>query len=194
MRKRLATLTSNILNPFSICLVLIFLISFESTPGIADALKWSLILIGIGILPVFLATLYLVRKGSLESIFASVRQQRTKIYLLASICAAVVYVILYCFEAPLMLIAAVTTGLSTTVIFTSINLWWKISVHTAFVSALVTFLVILYGWVAIVAVVLVLLMGWARIEQKQHSLTQVSVGTALSALIVVIVFRLFGVT
>jgi len=73
-----------------------------------------------------------------------------------------------------------------------INLLWKISVHTAFIAASVVVLVILYGWIAAVTIVLVLLISWARIELGHHSLAQVAGGTLLAALIVVVVFYLFG--
>jgi len=73
-----------------------------------------------------------------------------------------------------------------------VNLLWKISLHTAFVTASVTALIILYGSIAAVIVVLVPLIAWSRIELKHHSLAQVAAGALLAALIVVVVFYLFG--
>jgi hypothetical protein len=191
-RKRIAELTSNILNPFLISLVIIVLLSVESASGIFNAIKWSLIPIAIGVLPVFLAALYLVRKGRLDGIFTAIRQQRTGIYLLAGVCAALGYVVLLLAEAPLMLRAAFATGLAGIVIFMVINLWWKISLHTALVAALVIVLVIIYGWIAVTGVVFVPLVAWARTESKQHSLAQVAVGAVLAALIVGTGFYLSG--
>lgn len=192
MRKRIAGLTSNILNPFLVSLIIIVLLSFESASGISDALKWSFILAAISILPVFLAAVYLLRKGRLDGIFTAVRKQRTAIYVLSGVCAAVGYIILLFSKAPLMLRAAFATGLSGVVTFTVINLWWKISLHTALVAALVTVMVILYGWIATAGVVLVLLIAWARLALKQHSLAQVVAGAVLAALITVAAFYLFG--
>ncbi len=74
------------------------------------------------------------------------------------------------------------------VIFMCINLWWKISLHTALVAASVTVLVMLYGWTAAVTVALVPLKAWARIELEYHSLAQAATGALLAALIVVVVF------
>ena len=192
MRKRIANLTSNILNPFLVSLVLILLLSFKSTSSILDGVKWSLILIALSILPVFSFITYLVRSQRVEGFFVRIRKQRTKIYLLAGVCAGVAYVIFRCFEAPLVLVATCIVGLSAVVLFMGINLWWKISLHTAFVTALVTILIILYGSIAAIAIVLVALIAWARIELKHHSLAQVAAGALLAALIVVMVFYLFG--
>ncbi len=192
MRKRIANLTSNILNPFLTSLVVILLLSFEATSGILDALKWSLILITLSVLPVYAVIIYLVRSKRIESLFINVRKQRTKVYLLTGVCIGVSYVILRYFEAPPLLLATSVAGLSAVVVFMGINLRWKISTHSAFVAALVAILIILYGWMAAVTVVLVPLTAWARIRLEHHSLAQVATGALLAALIVVVVFYLFG--
>ena len=192
MRKRIANLTSNILNPFLVGLVIILLLSFASTSSIFGALGWALILILLSILPVFSVIMYLARNKRVDGLFISVRGQRTKIYWLASACAGTGCVILLYLGAPPTLLAAFVTGLSIVVIFMGINLLWKISVHTAFIAASVVVLVILYGWIAAVTIVLALLISWARIELGHHSLAQVAGGALLAALIVVVVFYLFG--
>jgi len=192
MRKRIANLTSNILNPFLVSLIIILVLSFESTSSTLDALKWSLILIALSILPIFSVVIYLVHNERLDGFFISTRKQRTKIYWLAGVCVSAGCIILAYFEAPSILVAAFVAGLSAVVIFMCINLWWKISLHTAFITASVTALVILYGWIAAVAGLLVPLMCWARIELKRHSLAQGATGALLGALIVVVVFYLFG--
>ena len=192
MRKQIAGLTSNIFNPFLLGLIIILVLSFESTSGILDALKWSLILIAISIIPVFLFVVYLVRNGKLDGIFANVRRQRTGIYLLAGVCAIVGGIIITYFGAPLALLAVSVAGLSAVIVFVCINFLWKISIHIAFVAASVTVLVILYGPIAALSLVLLPLVAWARIELGHHSLAQVAVGASLAALIVVVVFYLFG--
>ncbi len=192
MRERIANLTSNILNPFLVSLVLILLLSFKSTSSALDAVKWSLISIAVSILPVFGVIIYLVRSQKLENVFVNVRKQRTKIYLLAGVCASVGCIILPYLEAPPRLIATFVAGLSAVVVFMCINFLWKISLHTALIAASVAILIILYGSIAAITIVLVPLIAWARIELKHHSLAQVAAGALLAALIVVVVFYLFG--
>ncbi len=187
-RKRLANLTSNILNPFLLCLVVILLLSFASAPSTLAAFKWALISIALSVLPVFLVIVYLVRTGRLDAVFTIVRGQRTKVYLLAGVCAFTGFIVLTYLKAPSILVAGFAAGLSTAVIFMCINLWWKISLHTAFVTASATALVMLYGWIAVITLALVPLTAWARIELKHHSLAQAAIGALLAALIVVVVF------
>ncbi|MFC1939540.1 phosphatidic acid phosphatase [Chloroflexota bacterium] len=188
MRKRIANLTSNILNPFLVSLIIILLLASASAPSMLDAFKWSLISMALSVLPVFLGIFYLVRSDRVDAIFTNIREQRTKIYLLSGLCAVVSCITLSYLKAPSILVAAFTTAILMALIFMCINLWWKISLHTAFIAASATALIIVYGWIATVTVALVPLTAWARIELKCHSLAQAATGALLAALIVVVVF------
>ena len=191
MKKRIANLTSNVLSPFLIALALILLVSFETTICVADAIKWSLVATALNILPVFLFAVYLVRHNRLDSIFAGVRKQRTVIYVLAVVFASVSCITLLVLKAPSMLLALCVVGLSGIAVFTCINLWWKISLHTAFVTAGITLLFILYGSISTVSILLIPLVAWSRIELKHHSLAQAVTGALLGTSIIVVVFHLF---
>ncbi len=138
MRKRVANLLSSILSPWLVSLVVILLLSFGSARSPLDALKWSLLLIAISIVPVYLVIAYLVRNHRLGNRFIDTRRQRTRIYLLSSICALAGLIPLLYLGAPLILVAASVAGLSAVVVFMGINLWWKISIHSAFIAASVT--------------------------------------------------------
>jgi hypothetical protein len=193
MKTRLAHLISNLLNPFAIGLVVILVLAFESSASPADAFKWSLIMIGICVLPVYVASVYLVRAGQLDGIFSNRRRQRTKIYFIGIACAGVGYLLLWLLGAPDELLAALAAALSSSALFMAINTVWKISVHTAFVMGAAILLIILYGWVGAIALAMVPLTVWARMELSQHSLAQALAGAVLSGLIMVTVFYLFGV-
>ena len=80
MKKQVAKLTSNIINPFLTGAVLILLISLSAAGSALEAIKWSLILIALNILPLFLFVVWLVRHNRLDGIFANVRKQRVRIY------------------------------------------------------------------------------------------------------------------
>ena len=192
MRERIANLTSNVLNPFAVSVAAILLLAFESTPTAADALKWAGITAGVSVLPVLLTVIYQARTGRMSGILTATRQQRTGIYVLSIACLAVGYTVLHYLQAPLMLPAAFVGGLCGVVIFSVVNLRWKVSLHTGFVSALAVMLVLLHGAIAAVAVAPVLLMGWSRAHLGQHSVAEVVAGGLLGAMTVVAVFEVFG--
>ena len=91
-----------------------------------------------------------------------------------------------------MLVASFVAGLAAIIIFMFINLWWKISVHTAFATASATMLIILYGAIGVTMAALIPPIGWSRIELEHHSPAQVISGALLAALVVVTVFYFFG--
>jgi len=188
MRERLAQLTSNILNPFLVSLIVIILLSVEATAGSDDALKWSLISIALSVLPVFAVVIYMVRQKKLDGIFVNPRQQRSGIYLLATVLAVIACFVLTYLEAPKLLKVTFITGLAAIVVFMVINRFWKISLHTAFVAASVTVMTIVYGAAGALTILLLPPVAWARIRLKQHSPAQVAAGALISAAIVVVVF------
>jgi len=192
MKYRLAKLISAVLNPFLVSLVVVMLLSFNSTSSILDGFKWVLISLGLSTLPVFAVIISLVRNGKLESISIKVRGQRNRIYLLASMCSVVSCAVLYYLAAPLVLVATLVAGFLAVVMFMGINLWWKISIHSAFVAGSVTILIATYGYIWAATIVLLALIGWSRIELEYHSPLQVVFGASLASLVVLAVFYLFG--
>ncbi|MDO8578201.1 MAG: hypothetical protein Q7R50_03365 [Dehalococcoidales bacterium] len=188
MKKRIAVLISNILNPFLVGLAVILILSFSATTRSGDALKWTLVASGLSILPIFVVVIYLLRTKRLNSFFLDMRQQRTNIYVLSGACGIAGCLLLAFLKAPMMLIAGFIASLLITLIFMCINFWWKISLHTAFIAGSATLLVILYGWMGTLVIPLIPVTAWARAELKSHSWAQATTGAVLAAAIVAAVF------
>ena len=188
MRERLARLTSNVLNPFLLSFIVLILLAFRATESTAEALKWAGISVALSVLPVLVVMVCLALLGILDGIFVNPREQRHKIYILSVTLAIAGCIVLWYFGAPKLLAVTFTAGLAAMFIFMGINFFWKISLHTAFMAASVTVLVMVYGVGAAWTVVLLPPVAWARIEMKQHSPVQVAVGAVLAAAIVALVF------
>ena len=193
MRETLAKLTTNVLNPFLASFIVIVLLAFKATASTTEAVKWASISISLSILPVLAVVIYLVRRKKLDGVFVNPRQQRTWIYLLASALGATGYGLLWYLKAPELLVVTFAAGLTAIVVFMGINLFWKISLHTAFVSGAVAVLIIVYGAAAAWTIILLPPVIWARMELKQHSVVQVAAGAILAAAIFICVFWGFGV-
>jgi membrane-associated phospholipid phosphatase len=192
MRETLAKLTTNILNPFLASFIVIILLAFRDTASATEAIKWASISVALSVLPILVVVIYLVRRKKLDGVFVNPRQQRTRIYLLASALGAIGYGLLWYLKAPELLAVTFATGLAAIVVFMAINLFWKISLHTAFMSGAVAVLIIVYGVAAAWTVLLLPPVAWARMELKQHSVVQVAAGAILAAAIVVGVFGGYG--
>jgi membrane-associated phospholipid phosphatase len=192
MKKTLAGLTTNVLNPFLTSFIVFVLLSFKGTDSAAAAVKWASIATALSVLPVLAVVVYLVRRKKLDGIYSNPRWQRTGIYLLASTLGAIGYGLLWYLKAPELLVATFAAGFVAIVIFMWINLSWKISLHTAFMAGTAAILIIVYGAAAAWTVLLLPPVAWARMELKQHSLTQVVVGTLIAAAVVVGIFLGYG--
>lgn len=192
MKERLARIVSDVFNPFLVSFVVIIVLTMEVTSTAADALKWASIALVTSVLPVFFIVVFLVRRGKLEGIFVIPRQQRTPLYFIASILAAVGCLVLVFIDAPEMITAIFISGLVAMIAFGVINLFWKISLHTAFVAGSATILTIVYGAVGTVVIGPLLLLAWARVSLGFHTTAQVTAGALLPAGIILVVFWGFG--
>lgn len=192
MKDTLARLTTNVLNPFLTGFIVIVLLAFKGTNNAAAAVKWASVSTALSVLPVLAVVIYLVRRKKLDGVFENPRRQRTGIYLLASALGAIGYGLLWSLKAPELLVATFAAGLAAIVIFTGINLIWKISVHTAFMAGAAAILIIVYGVAIAWTVILLPPVAWARMELKQHSVLQAAAGAIIVAAIVVAVFWGYG--
>jgi len=193
MIDRTARLVSYVLNPFLVTFVIIVLLALESSPGdLAASAGWAAALLVLSVLPVFFVVVYMVRRRKLESIISASRRQRTGIYILSSALGAIGCLVLWAVGAPQLLLTSFVAGFLAVLVFMVINLFWKISVHTGFVAAATTILVIVYGANGGLTLLLVPLIAWARIRLAAHSPAQVAAGALLSGGLVTLVFWLHG--
>jgi membrane-associated phospholipid phosphatase len=191
-KNHIARLTSIIVNPFMVHIIMILIISFKSTDSTAEGVRWFLIPIAISTVPIFIIVLYLVRYNKVDSFFIKIRSQRDKVYILSLVLMVIACAVLFFLRAPVMLVALFIAIFIAGLVFACVNRWWKISIHVASISAAVTALVILYGPVAAWTILLVPLVAWARVEMEHHSLAQVLAGGLLSSLILLLVFLFFN--
>ncbi len=193
MSQKFARVVSNILNPFLVCFITIVLMVAHTADSFSGAAKWTAIALVFSVVPVFIFMFVQVKRKKMESMFPEGQGQRRVIYALASAFSAVGYVMMLRFGAPHLLAVSFLAGLLSVIIFMLINLYWKISVHTAFLSASVVVLTVVLGGQAAWVFVLLPLVGWSRLTLKMHTLAQVIAGAMLGAVIISGIYWGFGV-
>jgi membrane-associated phospholipid phosphatase len=193
MSQKIALIISNGLNPFLVCFITVILMVTRATDSFANDVKWSSVSLIFSVIPVFAFVFIQVRRKKLESIFPEGESQRWVIYLLSSTIAVVGYVIMLRFDAPRLISVSFLAGLLTVIIFMLINFYWKISLHTAFISAAGVVLTVALGAGAAWIFILLPLMCWSRLVLHQHTLAQVITGAILSAGIISGVYWGFGI-
>jgi membrane-associated phospholipid phosphatase len=193
MNENIAKITSNVFNPFVVSILVLASLAVKATTSVDDTVRWLAITIAISVLPMLVILFILIRQRKLESFFSNPREQRNLVYIISTVIGAIDCALLWYFKIPEILAVMFTAGFIGVMAFMIINYFWKISLHTAFITATVVVLVMVYGANAAWSAIVVPLVGWSRIVLKQHNLWQVIAGGALAAVIVFTVFWGFGV-
>ena len=136
--------------------------------------------------------LWLIEKRDIHDIHLSIHDQRKIPFLLAGISATLGAIALFLVGAAKPVIVMGVVYAVNAVAVGLLTLVWKISIHTAFYSAIITVIVILfgipYGWLYLILIPLC----WSRIYRHRHSLNQVLGGAMIAFILTSIVFWLFG--
>ncbi len=111
------------------------------------------------------------------------KERRVVPYLISIICYSFCYYVMHAVHIPHFMSSILVAALMIQIVCAIINLWWKISTHTAAIGgvagALLAFaLIFSYNpiWWLCVVILLAGLVGSSRMILRQHTLTQVVVG------------------
>lgn len=129
-----------------------------------------------------LSLLYGLRRGRMDQLYPTVRQQRNELLLMGAVSYGLGAIVLWIVHPDLLLlIAGISFTLATLLVF-CINLFWKISIHCVGVGGAA---VLLFSTVGIgtawPGVLIALLVGWARLHLGVHTVLQVIAGFSLGA-------------
>jgi membrane-associated phospholipid phosphatase len=75
---------------------------------------------------------------------------------------------------------------------TIITLIWKISLHAATMTAMVTILVLFSGSIFLWFYLFLIPIIWARLVLKQHTPAQLGAGIALGVSVTLVAYKVFG--
>ncbi len=134
---------------------------------------------------------YLLQKGTVESIDVVVREQRPWPLTLASINYFVGFLLLSSVQAPELVQGLMFCYGTNTLVVALITFWWKVSVHTTAMSALLVALTYSFGPWVLPFFLLVSLVGISRVVLNRHTVSQVIIGGLLGLVLTAIQIQLF---
>ena len=143
------------------------------------------------ILPFTIFT-YMVKKGSIQDIFASVRQTRINPLvstLMSFLCGVIVLQFLNASES---LISFMVCLFINTFVIMIITEKWKISIHAASIMCPVTFLVYKLGYGMIPFFLLVFPVAWARLKLGAHDSKQIIAGSLIAFALTIVQLQVFS--
>jgi len=135
--------------------------------------------------------IYLLKKGTVSDMFASVRQTRMKPLAGTLVSILVGIIILALYGAPGSLISLMACLFINTSVMMLITRVWKISFHAAGVACTVTFLVQQLGIGMAPFFLLIFPVGWARLKLGQHDLKEIASGAFLGAALTLVQLGLY---
>jgi len=190
---KIAQVVSALFSPYLVAVATIVVVSFSATGRMLLSLLWTLVSVGIVIVPSFLYVLYQVRKGNITDLHVRERPQRHRVYFVGLAMVILVLLILWYFDAPLQLLALFLTVMIVNLICFGINTRWKISLHAATMGVTtVAFFLLIGTAVGLITTVLSLLVMWGRVTTKSHTFAQTVAGYLLAAIILYAIYAAFG--
>jgi membrane-associated phospholipid phosphatase len=185
--RTIANLIGRIFHPAVVALPTLILILGDL--GWQSALQWSAITLPILLIPGILLVLYLRKRGK----ETYQRATRTPLYIAAWFSVVAAIALTVTLDAPRVLVACLALLAIWLPIQLAINTYvTKISTHAAVITGCITALLVLGKLpdlvVQLIAIGIVILVGWARVHDRSHTLTQVVLGIAVAAVLVLLVF------
>jgi hypothetical protein len=182
-RRRTAILVTEVFSPMHLVPGLLLLVAWRSAPSHGEAVATGLVSALFASLLPFALLSYWVRRGRLADRRLRHRHQRPfmMIVALASIVFGLVLLLaLGASRELLALVAAMITGLATTLLVT---LKWKISIHAAVAAGTTVILALVFGpQLLLVVAPVVALVAWSRVELGEHTGAQAAAGVGVGAL------------
>lgn len=179
---RVAVAVSEVFAPAVLVSLFLVLVSTTSAPWPQSAL-FALVSVGFTTALPLGWVLALVRRGLLTDHHISRREQRAPVLAAAVVSIVVGILVLGLVGAPEAILVAVVSTIAGVVMVLAVNLWWKLSAHSA-VAVFVTIGGILVTGPAAVPLALVpAAVGWSRVHLRAHTPLQVLAGYGVGAVI-----------
>lgn len=179
-RRRMARLVTEVMSPVVLIVVVTLIVSVHSAGAVRGLALGLVAIFFAGGLPYGLV-LVGVRRGVLTDHHVSRREQRPKMMAIALASVVVGLLVLHWLDAPRALFALVVAMVAGLAVALAITSFWKISIHAASAAGTVACLAILVSPWWLLLAPLVVLTGWARVEIRDHTPVQVSVGAIVGA-------------
>ena len=190
MSKIFAEIISFVLNPLVVLIPIPFFLVFETGGTLQQAFTWTIFSLFF-VLLFFIFILLGIKRGFFSDLDVSKRKQRPLLFFSAIILTLIYVSVLYFLKAPVILYIGAISIVVGLLVVDLVNRVIKASVHLATLSALLTFLVIIEGWLFVLAFVLIPILAWSRIKTKNHTLQETIVGTSLGILLTITIYVIF---
>ena len=157
-----------------------------------EAISWAFICLLFGIVIPYLYICLLFRKKEIDDMHIPEKEDREKPLLLSCASYIACFAVLYALNGPLFLKSLFAVIVVSTIIITIITYFWKISLHSSWITFVVITFNILFGRWMLLMIPLIPVIAWARVRIKKHTVNQVIFGVGISSLTSFLIYYNYG--
>jgi membrane-associated phospholipid phosphatase len=183
---------SQIFHPVTLSVVSIFIVGMLGVEPVSSGAAWAILCAVIQVIPPTIFFMVRLRQGAYTDDDVSVRSQRNELYLFGMGTVLAGAAILSLLGAPRPFLALLASAALINGLAWLINLFWKISVHSAGIGSCATVAAIYSEPLGLALWLCALSLGWARVRTRNHTPMQVVAGLALACACVIGAFTVFG--
>jgi membrane-associated phospholipid phosphatase len=196
LKNKLARFISTLFVPPSFTIIVFTLFAFILETESIKKVITILVAFLFGFTAQIILFIVLRKRGKIVDLDASVKEERTRPFLISVGFYLIGLVILIIFNINIVSIAFWFCYISNTLVTILINRHWKISVHAMGAAGPLAAVTYVFGPIALIFTMLVMLVGWSRIQLKVHNFTQVIAGILFAFistyLQIYLIVRFFG--
>lgn len=189
---KFATTISYIFDGSFISVPIFLIVSLAVVDNKIEAIKWAFLCLLFGTVIPYLYICFLYKKKEINDMRIPEKEDRIKPLVVACISYIICFIILYVLDGPLFLKSIFAASIVSTVILTIITYFWKISLHTSWITFMVITFNILFGRWMLLMIPLIPVIGWARVRIKEHTMNQVILGVGISTVTTFFIYYNYG--
>lgn len=189
---KFATTISYIFDGSFISVPIFLIICLMKVDNKIEAINWAFLCLLFGTVIPYLYICFLYKKKEINDMHISEKENRIKPLVVACISYIICFIILYVLDGPLFLKPIFAASIVSTVILAIITYFWKISLHTSWITFMVITFNILFGRWMLLMIPLIPVIGWARVRIKEHTMNQVILGVGISTVTTFFIYYNYG--
>lgn len=194
--KKIAEVVSFITNPGLLAIVIIFIAVYRSDMPSNVATSWYITVLILNCIIPGAVYLFFTKKGYVfDDTLSHKNVHKERIILFASflfvaILELLAMIVMHEYYEPLF--ATIVGGIVSIVVVSIVSYFWKVSMHSSMITCFTMMLVFIFGYQYWLIFLLIPLVWWARLVLNRHTIWQLLAGCGLSIIIIVSVFKFFG--
>lgn len=189
----IAQWVTSIISPQNVGVFLSCIMTLQYSSDPAQSIMWLLFIILFMTVPPLSYVYWLVHTGYLEDIYMPNRSKRLRPLSVTMAWLILSFMVMRFLGAPSIVESVTLITIMLVTVLSAVTLFWKISFHSAAISAASVCLIAMNGLTAVPSLLLIPVVGWSRVRLNRHTPGQVVMG-CVAGIVITIIMLFFVVS